>query len=95
MSIFDKKRLTEEYSEEIRKQTDPYGYFCRNEAVKRGEGHESFNPSFCVIKDLAGLVFPGQGGEGGAPAEGKRIGIVVGVSRQGGVHDVFFHDRNL
>lgn len=71
MSIFDKKRLTEEYSEEIRKQTDPYGYFCRNEAVKRGEGHESFNPSFCVIKDLAGLVFPGQGGEGGAPAEGK------------------------
>ena len=71
MSIFDKKKLTEEYSEEIRKQTDPYGYFCRNEIIKRGEGHEAFNPSFCVIKNLYDLVFRGQDGESGSLIEGK------------------------
>ena len=38
MGLFDRRALTEEYMDEIRKQTDPYGYFCLNEQIKRGEG---------------------------------------------------------
>ncbi len=63
MSIFDKKKLTEEYTEEIKKQTDPYGYFCRYENIKRGEGQGASDPSFCIIKSLKDVLFPEQGGE--------------------------------
>ena len=62
MSIFDKRKLTEEYTEEIKKQTDPYGYFCRYENIKRGEDREAFTPSFCIIKSLREVLFPGEEG---------------------------------
>lgn len=60
MGIFSRKRLTEEYTDEIRKQTDPYGYFCRNENIKRGEQLSSGCPPFCVVEDLRSMIF-GQG----------------------------------
>lgn len=57
MSIFDRKKLIEEYTEEIKKQTDPYGFFCRNENVKRGEHHDESFPPFCVTDSLLNLLF--------------------------------------
>ena len=57
MSIFDKKRLTEEYTEEIRKQTDPYGYFCAYEAIRRGKQHDEGFPPFCTLESIKELIF--------------------------------------
>lgn len=62
MSIFDKHKLIDEYTDEIRRQTDPYGYFCRKEEIKRGETEGAFAP-FCNVTDLRELIF----GEAEAP----------------------------
>lgn len=58
--MFQKRKLTEEYTDEIRKQTDPYGYFCRNEDIKRGESRNAGSPPFCVVEDLRGMIFGTQ-----------------------------------
>lgn len=65
MGLFDRRALTEEYMDEIRKQTDPYGYFCLNEQIKRGEGQDTANFPFCMIKDLKALVYEGAAFETG------------------------------
>ncbi|MBQ7481960.1 MAG: glycosyltransferase [Lachnospiraceae bacterium] len=57
MSIFDKRKLIDEYTDEIRKQTDPYGYFCRNEDIQRGELRNGSCPPFRIITDLRSLIF--------------------------------------
>ncbi len=72
MSIFDRKKLIEEYTEEIKKQTDPYGFFCRNENVKRGEHHEEGFPPFCVIESLLGLLSGRYGTDYGSVFSDKK-----------------------
>ncbi|MCR5420499.1 MAG: glycosyltransferase [Lachnospiraceae bacterium] len=57
MGIFDKRRLTEEYTEEIRKQTDPYGFFCSNIDIERGESQNAGCPPFCICTGLRELLF--------------------------------------
>ncbi len=78
MSIFDKRKLTDEYTDEIRKQTDPYGYFCLIEDIRRGgqPEDEGGRPSFCIVKDLRTLIF-GDGDEGEKPAVGDSAYIFI------------------
>ena len=59
MGLFDRRKLTEEYMDEIRKQTDPYGYFCLNEQIKRGEPQEGADFPFCVLEDLKSIMYDG------------------------------------
>ena len=74
MSIFDKRRLTDEYTDETRKQTDPYAYFCRNEDIKRGEQLGGGTP-FYVVEDLRKLVFGADDEEENEGTEKKYLFI--------------------
>ncbi len=65
MGLFDRRALTEEYMDEIRKQTDPYGYFCLNEQIKRGEVKDGEELPFSMITDLKALVYDGAAFEPG------------------------------
>ncbi|MCR5000594.1 MAG: glycosyltransferase [Lachnospiraceae bacterium] len=66
MGLFDRRHLTEEYMDEIRKQTDPYSYFCLNEDIARGEVPDTEEVPYCTIRDLRaavlgdGLIIPGD-----------------------------------
>ncbi|MCR5508366.1 MAG: glycosyltransferase [Lachnospiraceae bacterium] len=60
MSIFDRRKLMDSYTDEVRKQTDPYGYFCQNEKIRRGEDKPEETPdgpSFYDVYDLRSVVF--------------------------------------
>ena len=57
MSIFDAGILTEKYADEIKKQTDSYGYYCQNENIKRGEQLNGSCPPFCIVTSLSRLIF--------------------------------------
>ena len=57
MSIFDTRKLRDEYTDEIRKQTDPYGYFCRNEDILRGGSGNGSRPPFKIVTDLRKMIF--------------------------------------
>ncbi|MCR4806965.1 MAG: glycosyltransferase [Lachnospiraceae bacterium] len=57
MGVFDRRSLTEVYMDEIRKQTDPYGYFCLNENIERGEAEDEDRLPFYTVRDLRAAVF--------------------------------------
>lgn len=59
MGLFDRHKLTEEYMDEIRKQTDPYAYFCLNEDIKKGEPQDGAAFPFCMLNDLKTLIYDG------------------------------------
>ncbi|MCR5406670.1 MAG: glycosyltransferase [Lachnospiraceae bacterium] len=81
MSIFDKRQLMDRYTDEIRKQTDPYGYFCQNEDIKRGEQANDVSP-FCVVTDLRDAIF--SPADEGNDFEGKKF---VFVRNEGTVYE--------
>ena len=64
MSIFDLKKVSKEYLREVKKQTDPYGYFCKKEQIKRGEQRNSSCPPFCIVDNLHNLIFEDEEKEG-------------------------------
>ena len=45
--------------DEIRKQTDPYAYFCLNEDIKKGEPQDGAAFPFCMLNDLKTLIYDG------------------------------------
>ena len=57
MSIFELKKMSREYADEVKKQTDTYGYFCKMEEVKKGERNKDGSPSFCIVNKLYDLIF--------------------------------------
>ncbi len=68
MGLFDRRHLTEEYMDEIRKQTDPYSYFCLNENIARGEVPDGDDVPFYTVRELKPAIF----GEGFSVPEGKQ-----------------------
>ena len=60
MSIFEARKHIEEYADEIKKQTDSYGFFCQNEQIKRGEQLNGGCPPFCVVNSLHELIFTSE-----------------------------------
>ncbi|MCR5357966.1 MAG: glycosyltransferase [Lachnospiraceae bacterium] len=57
MGLFDKHKLTEMYTDEMRKQTDPYGYFCQNEDIRRDGQPDGADVRLGSIYDLRAVIF--------------------------------------
>ena len=78
MSIFDLKKVSKEYLREVKKQTDPYGYFCKKEQIKRGEQRNSSCPPFCIVDNLHNLIFEDEEKEGAFETD-KRYWMKTGA----------------